>query len=360
LHSVARTKRKGLRVLLGITIGSDTSGSVAPCTSSRSVVHNNRLCKDEDIGIISVQGIIHRVTNTKTDSIVSTNNDNNSTPTANANYYNTKSGLSLPSEYGERIMISNDSKYTSISITVIDSNTQHWHIDCIRPSYYTHNKSANYNDIDMCILSSIDVNNVYHLLVRYDWIRDTFVRFVGRPSTLISVCNVGTLHNSGLIYDMDASMHTDEDIEDRMYQDGERQMSMHINVNEFEVADCMAATHNVSSWDNVNMRKHCKVKYHVNNTRECSVDRFTFECKNIGAVNGMYKCTGNTTYNSLAIRTGSWIVLILSYMYTALHQLKSNEHKIVCNRLDGRGVTNVEHLGNIRYASNLSELKRYL
>jgi hypothetical protein len=122
-------------------------------------------------------------------------------------------------------------------------------------------------------------------------------------------------------------------------------MSMHINVNEFEVADCIAATHNISSWDNVNMRKHCKVKYHVNNTRECNIDRFTFECKNIGAANGMYKCTGNTTYNSLAIRTGSWIVLILSYMHTTLHQLESSEHKTVCSRLDGRGVTNVEHLG---------------
>ena len=255
------------------------------------------------------------------------------------NYNNTRSGLSLPSEYGERIIISSDSNYTSISITVIDSNTQHWHIDCIR-SYCTHNKSANYNDIDMCILSSIGVNNVYHLLVRYDWIRDTVVRFVGRPSTLISVYNVGTLHNPKLVYDMDASMHIDEDIEDRMCQDGERRMSMHMNVNEFEIADCMAATHNISSWDNVNMRKHCEVKYHVNNTRECNIDRFTFECKNIGAVNGMYKCTGNMKYNTMAIRTSSWIVLTIGYMHTTLHQLESNEHKIVCSRLDGRGVTN--------------------
>ena len=82
---------------------------------------------------------------------------------------------------------------------------------------------------------------------------------------------------------------------------------------------------------------------HVNNT-QCDDDRFTFECKNIRVVNGTYKCTGNTTYNSLAIRTGSWIVLIMSYTHTALHQLESIEHKIVCNRLDGRGVTNVVHL----------------
>ena len=205
-------------------------------------------------------------------------------------YNNTRSGLS--SEHGERFILSIGSKYTPISIT-IDSNTHRWRIEYIRSSD----------------------------------------------------CTLGTLHNSRLIYDMDASMHIDEDIEDHMCQDGECRMSMHIcNVNGVEVADCMAATHNISSWDNVNMRKHCEVKYHVNNTRECNIDRFTFECKNIGAVNGMYKCTGNTTYNSLAIRTGSWIVLIMSYTHTALYQLESSEHKTVCSRLDGRGVTNVEHL----------------
>ena len=73
-----------------------------------------------------------------------------------------------------------------------------------------------------------------------------------------------------------------------------------------------------------------------------------FECKGIEIGNEMYKCrTANMKYNTMAIRTSSWIVLTIGYMHTTLHQVESNEHNTVCSRLDGRGVTNVEHLGNI-------------
>ena len=155
-------------------------------------------------------------------------------------------------------------------------------------------------------------------------------------------------------------MHTDEDIEDRMYQDGEHRM--HIDGYELE-PDSMATAHSILNLES-NEYGHCKTKNHVNNTRERDADRFLFECsKHSGIGNGMLKYPFvKTEYNSLAINTSSWIVLITRYMHTTtLHRLEGNEHRIVCNRLDGRGVTNVEHLGNIyRYASNLSGLKRYL
>ena len=111
------------------------------------------------------------------------------------------------------------------------------------------------------------------------------------------------------------------------------------------------------------MYGRCKMKNHVNNTQECDADRFMLECsKHIGIGKGMYKCLiVNTEYDSLAIKTSLWIVLLTRYMHTTLNQLESNEHKIVCSRLDGRGVTNVEHLTTFgRYASNLNGLKRYL
>ena len=177
---------------------------------------------------------------------------------------------------------------------------------------------------------------------------------------MISVCNVGTLHNSRLTYDMDASSHNDGDIEDCTHQDGEhRIMSMHISGFDL-VIDSMTAKHIILNLENNDMYAHCKAKNHVNNTH---CDRVMFECsKRIGIGNGMYKYPFvNTEYNSLAIRVSSRIVLITRYMHTTLHQLESNdEHKIVCSRLDGRGVTNVEHLHTLWYASNLSELKRYL
>ena len=85
---------------------------------------------------------------------------------------------------------------------------------------------------------------------------------------------------------------------------------------------------------------------HRDNTCECSDKRLMFECKNIGIGKGIYKCrTVNMKYNSLTIKTSSWIVLITRYMHTiTLHRLESNEHKTVCSRLDGRGVTNVDNL----------------
>ena len=193
---------------------------------------------------------------------------------------------------------------------------------------------------------SIVNNNVYNTLIGYDWAQGAIVRVVRKHPTSISLYNTGTLHDSGMISDMDhatAYMHTDQDIEDRIHQDGEhRIMSMHISGFDLEI-DSMTAKYNILSLENNDVYGPCKSEDHVNNT-QCDDDRFTFECKNIRVVNGTYKCIGNTTYNSLAIRTGSWIVLIMSYTHTALHQLESIEHKIVCNRLDGRGVTNVEHL----------------
>ena len=125
-------------------------------------------------------------------------------------------------------------------------------------------------------------------------------------------------------------------------------MSIHIN-----------GTHNISSLDDINMHKQRRMNEHRSNTSECSDEQMMFECKNTGIGKRMYKYrTVSMKYNTMAIRTSSWIVLTIRYMHTTLHQ---NEHKIVCSRLDGRGVTNVEHLGNIwRYASNLSEPKRYL
>ena len=200
----------------------------------------------------------------------------------------------------------------------------------------------------MCI-PSIVVNNIYHLLVRYDEIQDTIVRFVGRPLTSISVCNVGTLHNAEMIYgtnNMTANLHTDEYIGNRTYQDGEHHMSMH-NTG-FDLAiDNTTTIHNILSLENNDMYGRCKMKNHVNNTQECDADRFMLECsKHIGIGKGMYKCLiVNTEYDSLAIKkTSLWIVLLTRYMHTTLNQLESNEHKIVCNRLDGRGVTNVVHL----------------
>ena len=112
--------RRERRMLISISIYDDTStsGSIVPCTSSSLYLR-----KDEDIGIISTRGIIHRLSNTNTDSMVSTNNDDNSNSTANTNHNDARSGLS--SEHGERSMISTDSKYTSSSITIHDRNTQH-------------------------------------------------------------------------------------------------------------------------------------------------------------------------------------------------------------------------------------------
>ena len=383
--------RREWEALIDTDTGNVGPESNASRISSSVDIYNTYLHEDKTIGIISVQDNVHQFTNASnhyTGNVVNTNNDNDSTSianSANANYYDTRSGLSLPSEYGERIMISNDSEYTSISITIIlDSNNQHWRIDCIC-SPRTHNERASYND--MCTLSNIVNNSIYHLLIKYDWIRDEVVRFVGRTSILTSLCSVGTLHNSKMIYDMDASMHTDEDIEDRMCQDGERRMSMHINVNESEVADCMAATHNILSLDNVNMKdnmqasydqlgyilgntmttnnvlrfgnyKVCKYIKRDDNTCKCGTNQTMFECKGIGIGNGIYKCrTANTKYNTMAIRTSSWIVLTIGYMHTTLHQLESSEHKTVCSRLDGRGVS-AERFK--RYASNLVGLKRYL
>ena len=220
----------------------------------------NSICprEDETIGLISARNIVHQQTDTGSNyivNVVSTNNDNDNASNANANYNDTRSELS--SEYGERIMMSNDSKYTSISVTIIVINTKHWRIDCIHSSYCTHNKSANYND--MCILSSIVDNSIYHLLVRYDWTRDTVVRFVVGPSTSISVCNVGTLYESEIVYDANnitANLRTDEDIDNCTYQDGEHRMSMH-NTG-FELAlDSMTVTHNILSLDNVNTQRQC-------------------------------------------------------------------------------------------------------
>jgi hypothetical protein len=339
------------------------SKSIASRTSTDEVIYNINLDEDETIGLISARNIVHQQTDTGSNyivNVVSTNNDNDNASNANANYNDTRSELS--SEYGERIMMSNDSKYTSISVTIIVINTKHWRIDCIHSSYCTHNKSANYND--MCILSSIVDNSIYHLLVRYDWTRDTVVRFVVGPSTSISVCNVGTLYESEIVYDANnitANLRTDEDIDNCTYQDGEHRMSMH-NTG-FELAlDSMTVTHNILSLDNVNTQRQCRMKEHRDNTYECSDKQLMPECKNNGIGKRMHKCRAvNTKYNSLAIKTSSWIVLITRYMHTTtLHQLEGIEHKIVCSRLDGRGVTNVEHLHTLWYASNLSELKRYL
>ena len=379
--------RREQRTLISIGIYVDTSGSIAPYTSSSLVAHNNCLRKDEDIDIISVQGIIHRVTNTKTDSIVSTNNDNNSTSTANTNYNNTRSELS--SEHGERFIMSIGSKYTLNSST-IDSNTHRWRTDYIGSPDCTRNESTRYNN--MWILSSVVVNNAYNTFVRYNSTQGTIVWFVGEHSTSIPVhsggytsdgdvldnperittsinCNSvsitvgpsfsivdnnmhrsfgirygwtrssisvyidGALHNSEMIYDMDnttASMHTDRDIEDSTYQNGEHRMSIHIN-----------GTHNISSLDDINMHKQRRMNEHRGNTSECSDEQMMFECKNTGIGKRMYKYrTVSMKYNTMAIRTSSWIVLTIGYMHTTLHQLESNEHKIVCSRLDGRGVTN--------------------
>ena len=248
----------------------------------------------------------------------------------------------------------------------------------------------------MCILSNIVDNSIYHLSVRYDWTRDTVVRFVGRPSTSILVCNIGTLHNSEMIYDMDnttASMHTDRDIEDSTYQDGEHRMSTRDtrfdsildnttrNILNLEMVYGMSGMnanmhtekngeHHISEKNNDNMKdnmqtsydqlgyilgntmttnnvlrsgnyKVCKYIKRDDNTCKCGNSQLMFECKGIGIGNGMYKCpTANMKYNTKAIRTSSWIVLTIGYMHTTLHQLESNEHKIVCSRLDGRGVTN--------------------
>jgi hypothetical protein len=319
---------------------------------------------------------MHQLTDTMgqcTDETVGIINDNGNTSTPSINCNDTRYDELLSSEYGERIMISTDSKYTSISIsiTILHSNTQHWHIDCIRSSYYTHNESTNYND--MCI-PSIIVNNIYHLLVvKYDWTQNTVVNFVGSPSTSISVFNVGTLYNSWMIYDTNnitAIMHTDEDT----YQDGEHRMSMH-NAG-FDLAIDSIAKHNILNMENNdkdNMQasydqlgyilgntmttnnvlrfgndKVCKYIKRDDNTCKCSTNQLMFECKGIGIGNGMYKCrNANMEYNTMAIRTSSWIVLTIGYMHTTLHQLESSEHRTVCSRLDGRGVTNVEHLGNI-------------
>ena len=339
--------RRERRTLISISgIYDETSGSIAPCASSSLVVHNNRICKDEDIGIISVRGIIHQLTNTNNDSIASKNDDNNSTATTNANYNGTRHELS--SDDGEGITTSIDCNCTTISITV-GSNILHRQIDYIHPSYHTHNKSVRCTVMHR--LLSIVNNNIYNTLIGYDWTRDTIGigRVSGRHSTSILLYRASTLHSSEMIYDvnnMTASLHNDGDIEDHTHQDGEhRIMSMHISGFDLE-SDSMTAKYNILSLENDDVYRHGKVEDHENNT-QCDDDRFTFECKNIRVVNGTYKCTGNTTYNSLAIRTGSWIVLIMSYTHTALHQLESIEHKIVCNRLDGRGVTNVEHLGNI-------------
>ena len=140
---------------------------------------------------------------------------------------------------------------------------------------------------------------------------------------------------------MTANLHTDEDINNSTYQDGEQRMSMHING--FELApDSLAMTHNISSLDNVDMHMQHRMKEHRDNTCECSDKRLMFECKNTGIGKRMYKYrTVSMKYNTMAIRTSSWIVLTIGYMHTTLHQLESSEHKTVCSRLDGRGVTNI-------------------
>ena len=290
---------------------------------------------------------MHRLTNTMgqcTDETVGTNNDNGNTSTTITNCNNTGYAELLP-EYGERVMPSFGCNYTSIGIT-IGINTLSWHSNYIHTSCCVNNKNATC-DASRTLLNVYN-NNICETLIGYDWTRDTIGigRVSGRHSTSILLYRASTLHSSEMIYDvnnMTASLHNDGNIEDHTHQDGEhRIMSMHISGFDLE-SDSMTAKYNILSLENDDVYRHGKVEDHENNT-QCDDDRFTFECKNIRVVNGTYKCTGNTTYNSLAIRTGSWIVLILSYMHTTLHQLESNEHKIVCNRLDGRGVTNVEHL----------------
>jgi hypothetical protein len=310
--------RRERRTLISISdIYDDTSGSITPCTSSSLVVPSNCHRKDEDIGtIISAR--------------------------TNTNYNGTRHELS--SDDGEGITTSIDCNCTTISITV-GSNILHRQIDYIHPSYHTHNKSVRCTVMHR--LLSIVNNNVYNTLIGCDWAQGAIVRVVGKHSTSIPVCNDGTLHNPELIFGMDnmtVNMHSDGNINNHAYQDGEHRMSTRDTRFDSMLDN---TTHNILNLENDDMYKHCKVKDHVTNTRECNTGRFMFECKNIGIGNGVYKCITNTQYNSLAIRTSSWIVLIMRYMHTTLHQLKSNERKIECSRLDGRGVTNVEHLGNI-------------
>jgi len=317
--------RKKLRILIDINISGGTSITfIAAHTSSDVIIHN--------IYFLS------------TDETVGTNNDNSNTSTTSTNCNNTRYA-ELLSEYGERVMPSFGCNYTSIGIA-IGINTLSWHSNYIHTSCCVNNKNATC-DASRTLLNVYN-NNICETLIGYDWTRDTIGigRVSGKHSTSILLYRAGILHNSEMIYDvnnMTASLHNDGDIEDHTHQDGEhRIMSMHISGFDLE-SDSMTAKYNILSLENDDVYRNCKVKDHVNNT-QCDDDRFTLECKNIRVVNGTYKCTGNTTYNSLAIRTGSWIVLIMSYTHTTLHQLESNEHKTVCSRLDGRGVTNVEHL----------------
>ena len=144
---------------------------------------------------------------------------------------------------------------------------------------------------------------------------------------------------------MTASLYNDGNIDNHAYQDGEHRMSTRDTRFDSMLDN---TTHNILNLENGDMYKLWKMKNHVNNTRDCDADRFMFECsKHIGIGNGIHKCLFVNEYNSFAIRTSCWIVLITSYMHTTLHQLESSEHKTVCRRLDGRGVTNVEHLVHI-------------
>ena len=247
-------------------------------------------------------------------------------------------------------MTSFDCNYTSIGIT-IGINTLSWYTNYIHTSCCVNNESTTCDALRT--LLNVFNNNICETLIGYNWTRDTtgIGRVSGKHSTSILLYSAGTLHNSEMIYDMDnttANMHTDGDVKDSTYQDGEHQMLRHIN--EFELApDSLAMTRNISSLDNVDMHMQRKRKEHRDNTCECSDKQLMSEYKDNGIGMGMYKHrTVNMKRNSLTIKTSLWIVLTTRYMHTTiLHPLEGIEHKIVCNRLDGRGVTNVEHLDNI-------------
>ena len=114
-----------------------------------------------------------------------------------------------------------------------------------------------------------------------------------------------------------ANIHTDGVIEDGIFQDGELQISTHINRSELALGS-MAIT---LSLDNDDIRNHCTIKENKGNTCEYDDKHLMFECKD----NGMYNyLIANIKYNSLAIRTSLWIVLRTSYMHTTLHPLESN------------------------------------
>ena len=335
--------RKKLRMLIDINIGGGTSIAFIAAHTSSDVVILSNVCfhSDKHNGIISVNDIMHRLTNMMgqcTDKTVGINNDNGNTSTTSTTCNDTRYA-ELLSEYGERVTTSFDCNYTSFGIT-IGINTLSWHTNYIHTSFCVNNENATYDTL------RVYNKNTCGTLIGYDRTRDTIGigRVSEKHSTLILLYSTVTLHNSDMIYGMDntsASMHTDGDIEDSTYGDGEHRMPIHMNG--FELAlDSFAMTHNISSLDNVNMHEQRKMNEHRDNTCECSDKQLMFECKGIGIGNGMYKCcTANMKDNTMAIRTSSWIMLTIGYMHTTLHQLESSEHKTVCSRLDGRGVTNV-------------------